>query len=391
MVMFARSVVLAFPFLVLVVVNALMVEGDVSPHRGDRSTIITITYWVNQSLINPRVKVYLSNYIPESNSFNSSTSNILIDYFNVNPFNLSPITLSLNQSPSNFYRICLGLRADNKSSTYIDCDKGNQFLLVDDTPIIIKQTIQPITGVRLIVSYPRIVVVNKSFIINASIFNELPVNVNVTVYSYIINHTKKVSKGSWNSNAVNYYLSSFAGTNLSLILTPSYVGNFTLVIKARYSSLTQARLPITIINDDGKIFLNNISLSNGLVRIVASNTKSDEKNLSLIFLSDSLFFNQSFNLSPRHSKEFFFNSSGFVNALLLSNNKLVDVKTLIIPNKGVNCSCVFNNSFNINKSNYLNNTNLISGMYFAENKESLLYLLILITSLIGGWLVFNDY
>ncbi len=390
--MFARSVVLAFPFLVLVVVNALMVEGDVSPHRGDRSTIITITYWVNQSLINPRVKVYLSNYVAETNSFNSSTSNVLIDYFNVDPFNLSPITLSLNQSPSNFYRICLGLRADGKSSTYTDCDKGNQFLLVDDTPIIIKQVVQPITGVKLIVSYPRIVVVNKSFIVNASIINELPVDVNITVYSYIINHTRKISSGSWTSNAVNCYLSSFGGANLSLIVTPSYVGNFTLVVKAKYSSLTQARLPVTVISDNGRVFLNNISLLNGLTRVVASNIKSDKVNLSLIFLSNGLFVNKSFNLSSRHSREFFFNSSGFVSALLLSSNKLVDIKTLLIPDKNetiiipneINCSCEINNS--INKSN---NAALISGMSVAESKESLLYLLILITSLIGGWLVFK--
>ena len=306
------------------------IEGSVSPHKGDRERDITITYSINKPIKNPRVKVYLSNYIPETNSFNTSTSHILINYFNVDPDNISPIHLKLTDEPSNFYRICLGMRCDGCSSTYTDCDKDNQFLLIDDTPI--QETVVKVepSDLHVFVSAPQKVFAGERFFVNATLANDGG-DKEIRLYSYVRNGSKKVSEGSWTGNAIFVQLAGRSSSTFTLSNVVNKVGKFLLTVRANYGKKISVVREINVVRRPLEEIGLSTLLVNKTLRILVSNPDYYEHNATFVLFTPDNVTVKKISILPKHSYESFFNlPEGRSSLLLFNRTSLVSSNSFLI-------------------------------------------------------------
>ncbi len=384
-----------------------MIEGYVNPHKGNRGTLIMINYSVSSSVTSDaRVKVYLNEYDDSINGFDYNIDKTLIDYFTINPDNISPITLKLTDINSGFYRICLRLAYDG--DYYRDCDKGNQFLLIDDTPINIIEQPKPL--INMIVQSPAKVFAGENFTINITINNQGS-SANLKVYSYIINGTYKVSEGFWTANKKELMLSSGTTTNLTLMNTVNSAGDYLLIIKAK--GFSEIRKPIKVlIKPVKKLLLNKLRLINNSLRIIVSNAGNKDENVTIKFYSSARNLTKQLILPKGHFFEWFINKSGFdknVYALLFNNDLLIDEKSLFFNNSKsyevTNYSSLITESMNelvndslliINRSEnvtmYNETMNYLTGHFIATgiNMEILLYSLIVTVSLTALYVVLRN-
>ncbi|MBD3312117.1 hypothetical protein GF352_01525 [archaeon] len=358
---------------------AWMIEGEVSPHQGDRDTVITIDYDINNTVTDDaRVKVYLNAYDPIDNGFDYNIDKTLIEYFEVEPDNLSPIRIELTNTVSGLYRICL--RLAHNSSYYRDCDKANQFLLIDDTPIWIQGLQEESPELKLVVESPSQVLVNEGFEVNVTIVNEGSGVFDGRLYSYVSNGTK-VSVGSYSGNQESLFLSPGAETLIRLDNEVFSRGNHSLVVKAVGGEKYEVRRGITVLEPEGKRFLSRLRFINDELRIVASNTGSVNKSVLIKLYSLNYSFSQEAGLDPRRSYEVFINSSllsGRVYVFLFENGLLVDEESILTPSDN-GTPFVFNN-----ESPVQNGTRVITGSFVVPDGsgETLLYPVIVISSLV---------
>src|SRR3989339_1707973 len=106
--------------------NAVMIESEVTPHNGNRNTEIIINYTLDPSVTSDaRIKLYLDKYDSTTNGFDSNIDKTIIDYFEIDPLNTSPVKIYITDESSRFYRICM--RLAHNSKYYTDCDSNNQF------------------------------------------------------------------------------------------------------------------------------------------------------------------------------------------------------------------------------------------------------------------------
>lgn len=357
---------------------AWMIEGEVSPHQGDRDTVITIDYDINSTVTDDaRVKVYLNAYDPVDNGFDYNIDETLIEYFEVEPDNLSPIKLELTNTVSGLYRICL--RLAHNSSYYRDCDKANQFLLIDDTPILVQGLQEESPELKLVVESPCQVFVNEGFDVNVTVINEGSGVFDGRLYSYVTNGSK-VSTGSYTGNQENLFLSPGAQTLVRLDNEVFSSGNHSLVVKAVGGEKYEVRKSITVLEPAGKRFLSRLRVINDELRIVASNTGSVNKSVLIRLYSLNYSYSQEASLEPRRSYEVFINSSLLsrgVYVFLFEGGLLVDEESILMPvDNGT--PLVLSNELPVD-----NGTPFITGMASVrEGGETLLYPVIVISSLV---------
>lgn len=369
-----KSLVLILVLASMGLSSAWMIEGEVSPHQGDRETLITISYWVNVTS-DARVKVYLNAYDPVANGFDYNIDKTLIEYFEVQPANLSPIKLKLTNTASGLYRVCL--RLAHNGSYYRDCDKANQFLLIDDTPILLQGVQEESPDLRMIVNSTSQVIINKLFLTNLTVINKGSGAFEGRVYSYVRNNSGRVSTGSYSGNQEGLFLSPGAETWLSLGNKVAWVGNHTLVVKAVGRETYECNRDLEAVNPSGKSFLSDLRVINGQLRVVASNTGAVNKSLLVRFYSLNNSFAQEVNLLPRRSVEFFVNSSaisGMVYVFLYEEGLLIDEKSFLMPlENGTPASLG-------NETPFDNGTSVAVGV--VEDRETLLYPVIVLFSLV---------
>ena len=374
-----------------------MIEADVNPHQGNRETGILVNYSINETIkSDARVKLYLNQWDPVDNGFDYNIDYTLRDYFAVDPGNLSPLNIKLTSIPSGFYRICM--RLAHNGSYYRDCDSGNQFLLIDDTPInsVVQEDPLPI---KLEVFVPEQVFVGEEFVINASIINDGVLSKEVKVYSYVHNGSKRVSEGVWDSNAENLTLSPGSIASVSLRNEVRVLGDYSLTVKAVHESSISVRRDLKVVQHvEDNISLNEIRDIDDMLRIVVSNPTMEAHDLCLRVYSPDYVYEQNFTLSPKRSSEDFFNLTNWLIVFLYSGNYLIDEKVYVdnsspINNSPVtiNESFVVNNTFNTisgllnNSPSYVNESyQAITGNAFIEpvfSMETLLYSFIVMISL----------
>ncbi len=355
--------------------NGWVVEGYVSPHSGSRNTLITITYQLNIAG-SARMKVYLTDYDPTCNCFKYTIYKTILDYFPVDPSNISPIHIKLNNTKSWFYRICL--KVAYNGSYYRDCDSGNQFLLIDSTPIIYN-IIETKPKIYMSAKIPNEIHEFSKIPISVSIRNTGE-NATIKVYSYIYNKTN-----IYFGNSKEIFLAKGTQLNFTLYLKTPYRGNYTLKVRAK--GFSDIAIPVKILPKE------NVSLSlfvdkvKNKTRITVSNLGKNFENFSLIVVGNN---SQSFDVSlgPRRSYEIFSNISPY--AVLVAR----DFLTAEIFSHNSSCSCNFTlkGSSLLNVSTpkkYLEDKSLpiTKEMLLYTNKEMLLYSVIVSFSLVGLWLM----
>jgi hypothetical protein len=371
-----------------------MIEGEVNPHKGDRDTLLVIDYVLGPDVIgDARVKVYLNAYDPIDNGFDYCIDETLIDYFNVNPDNVAPINIKLSGIVSGFYRVCLKLAYDG--SYYQDCDKENQFLLIDDTPIT--QTIEeaPKPDIELTVISPDKVLVNQEFMINISVSNKGSALFDGVVYSYVHNGSEKLSQGAWDGNSEELSLSPGACTQVILLNKILKKGNFTITVRVKHDETIDVKKNIeAVLEDDNCLFLNSPLVIDDELRVTVSNICGDEALVNLVVYSQEESFNNSFTVLPKRSYEAFINASlikGRAFILLYKDLTLVDEKNIVIDSFSNESPIMINNGTPLGKLQYQDNgTPFITGWFISSNylseepldsMEILLYPIIIVLSL----------
>ncbi|MFA5406439.1 MAG: CARDB domain-containing protein [Candidatus Nanoarchaeia archaeon] len=355
----------------LTIVQASMIEADVLPHKGNRDTDIIINYEISSTtLINPRIKVYLSNYIPETNAFNTSTSLVLIDYFNIELGNLSPINLKLNNTISGFYRICLGLRADGVSSTYTDCDSGNQFLLIDETPIIMPVK-PPQHKVLLIANPPAKAYSGEQFIINVTLINTGTSNSTVTVYSYAEGVASK---------PIIVSLSPDASSIIQLTQTINSTGKQQLMVIADYGQRVEVTGSIIIEEQLVRnVFLEEPVMINDSLRLTVTNLGTINETITIKLYGAETVLSWNKTVFPLKSADYMINQSqvdGLMRIFLYNNNFLIQEKIFLIKTLKQNNS--------VSSLTNEQNLNAVTGMQLIVNDsgmENLLYLIMVLLSI----------
>lgn len=270
------------------IANAWMIESEITPHQGTRETEVVINYQLNETITGtPRLKIYLNLYDPTINGFDYNIHDTLMDYFEVNPSNTTPIKLKLTDKKSWFYRICL--RMEYEGNYYRDCDAGNQFLLLDDTPINLQLLQEEISDLILEAQTPENAVINEEAIINATLTN-YGSEKQVTLYSYIHNGSQKISQDAWDANAQTITLAGGAVTQTTLKNTATTIGNFTITIRARTDKDIDIKKTISIQEPESvNLLINDIKIIDNKVRVIASNYGSINETITLtIYLIDSI-------------------------------------------------------------------------------------------------------
>jgi len=302
-----------------------MIEADLTPHKGDRGTVILLNYSLNETITDDaRVKIYLNEYDPVDNGFDYNIDETLFDYFEVNPNNITPINLVLTDVSSGFYRICL--RLAHNGSYYRDCDSGNQFLLIDGTPITININPLPMPIIGLSVEAPSTVFSGEEFFVNVSVSNHGTIEAEVRVYSYVYNSSVKLSEGAWDSNSENLTLSPGASALLTLSNLVNSEGQFILNVRAKHGKNVDVRKEISVVKKPvKKLFLDDLKLVNDCLRVTVSNAGYQEENISLSVYSSRFELKQNITLGSRSFYEEFIEfPDDTIYIFLYSNGVLID-------------------------------------------------------------------
>ena len=314
--------------LALTIINissAAMIESEVNTHQGDRNTEITINYTLDPSITSDaRIKLYLDKYDTTNNNFDSNIDKTIIEYFDINPLNTSPISVRLTDETSWFYRICMRLAYNSKY--YTDCDSNNQFLLLDDTPII--NNIQmPEQSITINTESPVIVNSSDEFTTNISIKNTGASDINLNIYSYALNNSKKISEGDWGSNLQSFLISPNSIVNTTLKNTINHNGTFKLRVRAEYSKTVDITKEITVVNDKiSRLIMDKPILVNNNIRVTVTNLGTITENVTMFLYTSNGEIINNLSLNPRTCKEVFIdatNITGFIKSTLYNNNILI--------------------------------------------------------------------
>lgn len=314
--------------LALTIINissAVMIESEVNTHKGDRSTEITINYTLDPSVTSDaRIKLYLDKYDTTNNNFDSNIDKTIIEYFDINPLNTSPISIRLTDEPSWFYRVCMRLSYNSKY--YTDCDSNNQFLLLDDTPII-NNLLAPEQSISISAESPVIVNSSDEFTTNVSIKNTGVSDINLNIYSYALNNSKKISEGDWESNMQSFLISPNSIINTTLKNTISYNGTFKLIIRAEYEKTVDITKEITVITGKiSRLIMDKPIIVNDKIRITVTNLGTITENLTMFLYTNNGETVKKLLIDPRTCKEVFIdavNITGFVKTTLYKDNILI--------------------------------------------------------------------
>ena len=390
--------------------NAVMIESEVTPHNGNRNTEIIINYTLDPSVTSDaRIKLYLDKYDSTTNGFDSNIDKTIIDYFEIDPLNTSPVKIYITDESSWFYRICM--RLAHNSKYYTDCDSNNQFLLLDDTPIT-TNLLLPEQSITLNAESPVIVNLAEEFTINVSIKNTGAADLNLNIYSYALNNTKKVSEGDWDSNSQSFLISSNSIVNATLRNKISYNGTFNLRIRAEYNGkkVDITREIIVINSQYSRLIMDKPVLVNDKIRVTVTNLGTITENVTMNLYTNKGETITNLLLIPRTCKEVFIeatNVTGFIKSTLYYNNILIlntdtfinktfnnDESTIKYFEEKINNSLQTSDEENalLLISNQTSNTSnsrihLIDDKTTKISTETLLYSLIVGVSLISGYVV----
>ncbi len=388
---------------------AWTIEGEVTPHKGDSNTEIVISYLLNETVkSDARVKVYLNEYDAEENGFDYTIDKVLMDYFEVNPEDISPIILRLNDTDSGFYRICLRLAYN--SSYYRDCDKGNQFLLINNNEpsvIIVNSTLPAVSVESGILER-----VNQSepFTSTVKITNNKDYSINVTAYSYAYNKSKCVSEGSWLANKVQAELQSMETAGFELINRINVTGVFDFKVMVRYADgeyYDVKRRIIVLKKNESRLILSPVAQLNSSVRLTVSNTGEAEGNASLIIVTSNDSARHDVIIKPRHSfevKQELSNIDQNVYAYLFDNGFLIDAKEFSFKQYLNETRMTKTKTENIEdsspasvESQVSDSKSMVTGAYafkqeeLGVNMETILYLIVITVSIIGFGLLIRRF
>lgn len=391
--------------LILILVSLLSqalawtIEGSVTPHQGDGSTVINLYYEVNTTYAGAaRLKIYYSCNIP------LKELNITVPgtYSNEN-FTLSPLPWPC--------KVCLKLYFNQ--STYSDCDKDNTFMLLN-SGVVGEGNTKP--AITVDSEMPGVVDESEPFTSIAQVKNNKDYSVNITVYSYAYNKTKLLSEGysggwkkNWLANQVQTELMPGETKRIELMNKVNVTGLFDFKIRIRYADgeyYDVKRELMVLKKKESKLFLNPIIQLNNTLRFTITNTGEVAGNASLIIVADN---NQTIIeevIEPKRSHEIKMLVSDLdqkIHAYLLEEGFLIESKFFEFEKTAQefktekNKTEIIENSSLIsvkNKSGSVYDT--ITGSYALESKngfgtETILYLIIVTISLIGFALLVRKY
>jgi len=218
------------------------------------------------------------------------------------------------------------MRLAYNSKYYTDCDSNNQFLLLDDTPII--NNIQmPEQSITINTESPVIVNSSDEFTTNISIKNTGASDINLNIYSYALNNSKKISEGDWGSNLQSFLISPNSIVNTTLKNTINHNGTFKLRVRAEYSKTVDITKEITVVNDKiSRLIMDKPILVNNNIRVTVTNLGTITENVTMFLYTSNGEIINNLSLNPRTCKEVFIdatNITGFIKSTLYNNNILI--------------------------------------------------------------------